>query len=119
MVKTNEQIDDCLDYVEFAVENIERSKKFYSDAFGWTYTDFGESYCEFTDGRMKGGFHTLEPVKPGGPLIVIYHSNLESAQERVKAAGGAITRELFEFPGGERFQFADPDGYELAVWRKT
>jgi predicted enzyme related to lactoylglutathione lyase len=24
----------------------------------------------------------------------------------------------FDFPGGRRFHFADPDGYELAVWTK-
>ena len=23
---------------------------------------------------------------------------------------------LFDFPGGRRFHFIDPDGYELAVW---
>jgi len=23
------------------------------------------------------------------------------------------------FPGGSRFHFADPDGYELAVWTKA
>ena len=32
-------------------------------------------------------------------------------------AGGKITKEIFQFPGGERFQFKDLDGYELAVWR--
>jgi predicted enzyme related to lactoylglutathione lyase len=24
-----------------------------------------------------------------------------------------------EFPGGRRFHFADPDGYELAVWSEA
>ena len=26
---------------------------------------------------------------------------------------------IFAFPGGRRFQFTDPDGYELAVWSAT
>jgi uncharacterized protein len=34
----------------------------------------------------------------------------------VIAAGGKIVREIFEFPGGKRFHFADPNGNELAVW---
>jgi len=30
--------------------------------------------------------------------------------------GGSIVKEIFEFPGGRRFHFADPGGNELAVW---
>ena len=33
-----------------------------------------------------------------------------------QAAGGTIVKDIFSFPGGRRFQFTDPDGYELAVW---
>jgi predicted enzyme related to lactoylglutathione lyase len=35
---------------------------------------------------------------------------------KVRAAGGRITKDPFDFPGGRRFQFADPSGNELAVW---
>jgi len=34
----------------------------------------------------------------------------------VEAAGAVISRAVFAFPGGRRFHFTDPDGYELAVW---
>ncbi len=114
-----QQIDDCIDYIEFAVHDITASQKFYSDCFGWTFTDYGPTYCEFTDGRIKGGFHTHDPVKTGGALIVLYHSDLAIALDKVKRAGGKITKEVFEFPGGERFQFEDVNGYEFAVWRTT
>ena len=30
--------------------------------------------------------------------------------------GGEIVEQIFEFPGGRRFHFADPNGNELAVW---
>ena len=60
-----------------------------------------------------------DPVTLGGPLIVLYHGDLETAQDKILTAGGTITKEIFGFPGGERFQFTDPDGYELAVWRKS
>lgn len=29
-----------------------------------------------------------------------------------------ISKPIFDFPGGRRFHFLDPDGYELAVWSK-
>ena len=31
-------------------------------------------------------------------------------------ADGKITKPTFEFPGGRRFHFSDPNGNELAVW---
>lgn len=111
------QESNKLDYIEFAVSDIEKTKAFYQAAFCWTFTDFSPTYCEFSDGRMKGGFHTHDPVKIGGALIVLYHSDLEKAEQNIIAAGGAITKQKFDFPGGERFQFTDLDGYELAVWR--
>lgn len=119
MVELNTKINNLVDYIEFNVSDIERSKKFYGDVFGWTFTDYGPDYCEFSDGRMKGGFTTQSPVKLGGALIVFFHKDLQSVLDKIVKAGGKITKDIFQFPGGERFEFTDPDGYDLAVWRTT
>jgi len=111
------QEDRRIDYIEFNVGNIAKSKEFYGKAFGWNFTDYGPDYCEFTDGTMKGGFDATAPVTPGGPLVVLYGENLEELQRSVVDAGGKIVKPVFAFPGGRRFHFADPDGYELAVWK--
>ena len=109
--------DKRIDYVEFNVGDIARTRRFYGDAFGWTFTDYGPSYCEFSDGNLKGGFSTEgKPRAAGGPLVILYANDLQDAVKRVEAAGGKITRPVFNFPGGRRFHFADPDGYELGVW---
>jgi predicted enzyme related to lactoylglutathione lyase len=108
--------DRRIDYVEFTVSDMARTKAFYAEAFGWTYTDFGPSYTEFTDGRMKGGFDASEPVRAGGPLVVLYGRDLAALAQAVEQAGGRIVKPVFEFPGGRRFHFADPGGYELAIW---
>lgn len=52
----------------------------------------------------------------GGPLVILYGADLTHIMERITAAGGKIAQPIFEFPGGRRFHFMDPDGYELAVW---
>jgi len=52
----------------------------------------------------------------GGPLVILYAADIENAHRRVEAAGGQISVAIFAFPGGRRFHFTDPDGYELAVW---
>jgi len=112
-----------IDYVEFSVGDITRSRDFYGKAFGWSFKDYGPSYCEFNDGRLTGGFalggdgNPGGPIKTGGgPLIILYADDLAETQRRLEEAGAIIVKPIFPFPGGRRFHFTDPDGYELAVW---
>lgn len=108
--------DRRIDYIEFNVGDLARARDFYGSAFGWTFKDYGPTYCEFSDGRLTGGFTTGGAAKPGGPLVILYAEDLDDIQSRIEAAGGKIVKPIFEFPGGQRFHFEDPDGYELAVW---
>ncbi|SEI21490.1 VOC family protein [Pseudomonas asplenii] len=108
--------DRQIDNIEFNVSDIARSKAFYGEVFGWRFVDYGPSYTEFSDGRLTGGLTTGEPVRPGGPLVILYAQDLDATQRRLEAAGATISRARFSFPGGSRFHFIDPDGYELAVW---
>ena len=107
--------DRRIDNIEFAVSDIARSREFYGKAFGWSFTDYGPAYCEFSDGRLTGGLAKGTP-KPGGPLVILYAEDLDETQRRLEAAGARIINPVFTFPGGRRFHFLDPDGYELAVW---
>jgi predicted enzyme related to lactoylglutathione lyase len=65
---------------------------------------------------MAGGFTKEWPAPGKGILLVIYSTDLDAAQQRIKAAGGRIVKDTFSFPGGRRFHFSDPSGNELAVW---
>jgi predicted enzyme related to lactoylglutathione lyase len=113
---TNAENDRRVDYIEFSVTSVPDAKRFYGAAFGWTFEDYGPDYAGFADGRLNGGFQTAKDVRTGGPLVVIYASDLEAMEQRVKQAGGKIVRPIFSFPGGRRVHFADPSGNELAVW---
>lgn len=107
----NEQIQ----YVEFASSDLSRIKQFYTDAFGWQFTDYGPEYTAFEGEYVDGGFFIGEVTK-GSVLIILYAEDLEKTQQKVEAAGGDMVKPIFSFPGGRRFQFEDPDGNELAVW---
>ncbi|MGH6780708.1 MAG: VOC family protein [Sphingomonadaceae bacterium] len=102
-------------YVEFPVSDTVVATQFYSRAFGWIFTDFGPTYAATTSGDTDIGFQADAAEKTAAPLPVIEVSDLEAALERVIAAGGALTRPTFAFPGGRRFQFRDPDGHEIGV----
>ena len=108
--------DRRIDYIEFSATNIVETKRFYIEVFGWAFTDYGPEYTSFADGRLAGGFMRADTVRPGGVLIVIFAVDLAGAEARVRKAGGAIVKPVFEFPGGRRFHFTDPSGNELAVW---
>jgi len=111
-----------MDYIEFPATDIEKTKRFYNHVFGWEFKDWGPAYASFYDGRLGGGFNGeaqpagAEGGKTRGVLVVLYATSLDEVKRKVKEAGGKIVREIFEFPGGKRFHFADPNGNELAVW---
>lgn len=108
--------DQRVDYIEMACHDIATTKAFYEAVFGWTFTDWGDDYTSFEDGRLTGGFNTVDKVQQGSTLVIMYAFDLEATELRVKEAGGAIVKPTFPFPGGRRFHFTDPSGNELAVW---
>ncbi|RCW84183.1 VOC family protein [Paracoccus lutimaris] len=105
-----------IDYIEFASPDLPATKRFFGDAFGWGFNDYGPEYQELADAGVSGGI-AAGPLAP--PLVILRTDDLEAAQTRVTAAGGQITKAIFSFPGGRRFQFREPGGTEMAVWSET
>jgi predicted enzyme related to lactoylglutathione lyase len=114
------------DYVELAAADIPAAKKFYADAFGWSFNDYGPAYSGIRrpsgEGEI-GGLNPERPAGPGLPLAILYSDDLDATyaavQAAVSASGGSIDEEPFEFPGGRRFHFSDPAGNMLAVWQQA
>jgi predicted enzyme related to lactoylglutathione lyase len=109
-----------IDYVEITVGDVAAAKRFYAEAFGWQFNDYGPEYAGIrragsAEGEV-GGLRAGEPVGVGGPLVLLFSSDLEASAEAVGAAGGRVVEGPYEFPGGRRFQFTDPSGNELGVW---
>jgi len=63
-----------------------------------------------------GCFEKTESEIKNGALIVLYHTNLQSIKNKIINSNGTISKDIFSFPGGQRFHFIDPSGNELAVW---
>lgn len=112
----------AIDYVEFAVNDLEQSKKFYSEVFDWTFNDYGPEYSGIQDPRNPaeeiGGLSPHQPTSRGdGMLPLVRSDDVEATLARVLAAGGEVRIELHEYPGGRRFTFADPSGNILGVYQ--
>jgi len=104
-----------IQYIEFFSNDLEKIKAFYTAAFGWRFTDYGPEYTAFQGDTVDGGF-TLGEIKKGSILVILYSEKIEETRDTVVKAGGKMVKEIYAFPGGRRFHFADPDGNELAVW---
>jgi len=108
----------AIDHIELAAPDIAAAEAFYGAVFGWTFTDYGDSYVGFssTGDAEDGGFNKMATPGTGGPLVQMYSDDLDATLKAVREAGGTITVEPFPFPGGRRFHFTDPAGNELGVW---
>ena len=105
-----------IDYLEFSSPDIAATKDFFSRAFGWSFNDYGPEYQELADAGVSGGI-AAAPLAP--PLVILKAEDLEAALAQVSAAGAEITKPIFSFPGGRRFQFREPGGTEMAVWSEA
>ena len=111
--------DNQIDYVEFQAADLVATRTFLEQLFEWKFTDYGPDYTSFEDGRIAGGFSRgakRSTIEAGGVLVVFYHPRLEEVRQRVIDLGGRVTADIFSFPGGRRFHFAEPSGNECAIW---
>lgn len=112
-------VHESMNYVELPAKDIRATQIFFSRVFGWTFTDYGPEYTAFSNSGLEGGFYLSELVSSalnGSALIVFYSQDLEQTQAKIESAGGCILQKTFDFPGGRRFHFGDPNGNEFAVW---
>ncbi|TWF82652.1 VOC family protein [Kitasatospora viridis] len=103
--------------VEFPTSSAGRSARFLGAVFGWAATPYGPEYLDVDcGGGVSLGFQQDSSEAPAAPLAVIQVDDLDATREAVVEAGGTVTVEAFDFPGGRRFHFREPGGNELAVW---
>ncbi|SIN19592.1 hypothetical protein SAMN04489832_3863 [Micromonospora cremea] len=111
----------AIDYVELTVTDLDRAKRFYAEAFDWQFNDYGPGYAGIRSphgdsAAEVGGLRADQEVRTGGPLVLLYSTDLDRSVQAVEDAGGQVVNGPYEFPGGRRFHFTDPSGNELGVW---
>jgi predicted enzyme related to lactoylglutathione lyase len=114
----------AIDYIEFTVTDLAEAKRFYGEAFGWQFTDYGPQYAGIQSlqggsAPEVGGLRQDVQVRAGGPLVLLFSVDLEQSVQAVTKAGGTVVDGPYDFPGGRRFQFTDPSGNELGVWAEA
>lgn len=124
MSETAQHRHHALDYVELSVTDLAEAKRFYTEAFGWRFNDYGPEYAGIqgpggAESPEVGGLNPAGEVRGGGPFVLLYSEDLDRSVREVTRAGGSILKGPYAFPGGRRFHFADPSGNELGVWAQS
>ena len=112
---------ELINYLEYPAKYIEKTKQFFAAVFNWQFTDYGPEYTAFSKAEtgIDGGFYLSDQTSNtdnGACLTVFYSDDLTQTETKIIEHGGKIKVPTFEFPGGKRFHFTDPNGNEFAVW---
>ncbi len=114
---------NVIDYVEFAVDDLEQSMAFYEKALGWAFNDYGPDYAGIKDPSTGAEFGGLSPepvaARGQGVLALIRTDDADAALNSVVDAGGRVEVAMHGYPGGRRFTFADPSGNVLGVYEPS
>lgn len=111
-------VNKSINYIEFPMNDNAATKAFYGSVFGWEFQDWGLEYISFSGAGIDGGFDGAGKTgtHKTGVLVVLFADDLPQMMQNVRDAGGEILQDIYEFPGGKRFHFKDPNGNELAIW---
>ncbi len=102
-------------FIELPTRDLAASQVFFENVFDMKMTGFGPTYACTLTGDVDIGLQADQTEAPRAPLPVIEVNDLEATLAAVTAAGAVVTKPIFSFPGGRRFQFLDPSGNELAA----
>jgi uncharacterized protein len=102
-------------FIELPTRDLAASQVFFEKIFAMKMTAFGPTYACTLTGDVDIGLQADRAEATKAPLPVIDVKDLEATLAAVTAAGAAITKPIFSFPGGRRFQFLDPSGNELSA----
>jgi uncharacterized protein len=108
----------AIDYFELPTSSTATSRGFFSAAFGWSFTEYGPGYSEFADAGLIGGLNA-EDEGVAVPFVGIRTDDIAAAVRAVEAAGGTITKSIYDYPGGQRFFFREPGGAVLMVYQPS
>lgn len=120
-------VDGTLCWADLNTPDAERARKFYTDVFGWKFTDDTDDdppsgYVHIQNGEESIG--GIPPVKPNSPrmpahwLIYFLTSNCDATAAKARQLGAKFYLEPMSMENVGRFGIlADPQGAAFAIFQ--
>ncbi len=118
-------------WMDLMTHDVEGSKTFYGELFGWDFTDQGEDFGHYhlisKDGKLVGGLMstlmnqdgpTDEPTAPTAWNVYLHSDDVAGAIEKLQAAGASLVFGPMDVADHGRQAFVvDPSGAALGLWQ--
>jgi predicted enzyme related to lactoylglutathione lyase len=110
-------------HFEIPVDDADRAEKFYTDAFGWTINRFpgAPSYYglastgDTSEPGIDGALYQRDEMTE--TMLTMSVDSIESATEKIQAAGGTLVTPKAAVPGVGWFaQFKDTEGNIIGIF---
>lgn len=118
-------VTGAVGWCEAMVADFEKGKEFYTEVFGWGYTDLSSEQMQYAtfgpaedESNMSGGIGT-EPGRSPYWAVTFGVDGTDEAVERVKEAGGGVLVEPFDFEYGRLAVATGPDGEQFGLLTGT
>lgn len=109
-------------HVEIPSTDLDKSKDFFKDVFGWDFKPFGNGYLLYNNHQgIMAGLRQVESVCKGDTTV--FHVNVEDIEEIIKKAkesGGSVKTEKTTIPAmGWYALIRDIDGNTIGLYQKN
>lgn len=107
-------------HVEIPSQDVERTKKFYGEVFGWKFRDIPEmnyTMYETSEGGIGGGVLQHEEA-PQHHVNYVLVKDIDPAVARIENNGGSVVVPKKQVGGaGWMAWVKDPDGNVFGLWQ--
>ncbi len=114
----NEKNPCRIDWVTIPAADLETSKEFYSNIFGWKIEDYSPDFLIFSSGTVNGGLDRNKEACSEGINFSITVEDISEALEKIVELGGEIVSEKYWIGSelGYSASFKDPNGNHIELW---
>ncbi|MFN8234100.1 MAG: VOC family protein [Actinomycetota bacterium] len=126
---------DKVVHFEIPIDDRDRAKAFYGEAFGWELNTMPVGQGEYTIATTTPvDMATMTPTEPGGingglmdrssetpnPVITIGVDGIDDTLKKVEAAGGSVITPRTQIPDMGAFAyFKDSEGNVMGLWENA
>ena len=108
-------------HIELQTQDVEKSKKFYSEMFQWKleeFPDMGYTIINVGEGTGGGMMKKPAPDMPDNWLPYILVDDVAASTKKALALGATVCKEITEVPGMGWFSvITDPTGATFGLWQ--